>query len=119
MVASANRGNLSVRIDLNGLNGFQKEMGQGLNLLVATIGAGVSDVVRVMGALSDGDLSKTITQPYEGSFNELKTYTNNTVGKLSQVISHAAKRGGVGTTGGHVGRHVRTDRTVVQSHAFL
>ena len=86
VVAAANRGNFSVSIDLSGLKGFQKEMGHGLNLLVATTGAGVADVVRVMGALSDGDLSKTITQPYEGSFNELKTYTNNTVAKLSQVI---------------------------------
>jgi len=86
VVAAANRCNFSVSIDLSGLNGFQKEMGHGLNLLVATTGAGVADVVRVMEALSDGDLSKTINKPYEGSFNELKTYTNNTVAKLSQVI---------------------------------
>jgi len=86
VVAAANRGNFSVSVDLSGLNGFQKEMGHGLNLLVATTGAGVADVVRVMGALSDGDLSKTITKPYEGAFNDLKTYTNNTVAKLSQVI---------------------------------
>ena len=99
VVAAANRGNFGVSVDLAGLKGFQKDMGAGLNLLVATTGDGIADVVRVMGALSDGDLSKSMTKSYEGSFNELKTYTNNTVAKLSQVIDgqkvvvEAANRG--------------------------
>ena len=86
VVEAANHGDFTVQIDLNGLNGFQKELGSGLNQLVETTGEGIADVVRVMGALSEGDLSKTIDKPYEGSFGELKTYTNNTVIKLSQVI---------------------------------
>jgi len=86
MVEAANHGDFSARIDTEGLQGFQKEMGDGLNQLAATTGAGIADVVLVMRALSDGDLSKTITKPYEGSFGELKSYTNNTVAKLSQVI---------------------------------
>ncbi|WP_377705862.1 methyl-accepting chemotaxis protein [Pseudoduganella sp. UC29_71] len=85
-VEAANRGNFDSRIDLNGLHGFQKELGEGLNQLMATTGASIDDVVRVMGALSEGDLSKTITKPYEGAFDELKRYANNTVEKLGQVI---------------------------------
>ncbi len=87
VVAAANQGNFSVRIDLTGLKGFQQDMGHGLNQLLVTTGEGIADVVRVMGALSDGDLSKTMTRDYQGSFGELKTYTNNTVFKLSQVIA--------------------------------
>ena len=85
-VEAANRGNFDSRIDLNGLHGFQKELGEGLNQLMVTTGASIDDVVRVMGALSEGDLSKTITKPYEGAFDELKRYANNTVEKLSLVI---------------------------------
>jgi methyl-accepting chemotaxis protein len=85
-VEAANRGNFDSRIDLNGLQGFQKDLGEGLNQLMTTTGASIDDVVRVMGALSEGDLSKTITKPYEGAFDELKRYANNTVEKLSLVI---------------------------------
>jgi len=85
-VEAANRGNFDARVDLAGLQGFQKEMGEGLNQLMATTGASITDVVRVMGAVSRGDLSNQIDKPYQGAFGELKEYTNNTVHKLTQVI---------------------------------
>ena len=87
LVEAANHGNFEARIDLASLQGFQKKMGEDLNQLVTITGASVDDVVRVMGALSEGDLSKRIDKPYEGAFGVLKEYTNNTVSKLSQVVS--------------------------------
>ncbi|HJV86087.1 MAG TPA: methyl-accepting chemotaxis protein [Noviherbaspirillum sp.] len=86
VVEAANRGNFDVRTDLDGLQGFQKDMGEGLNRLVTVTGDSIIDVVRVMGAVSDGDLSQKIDKPYEGAFGQLKEYTNNTVDKLNQVI---------------------------------
>ncbi|SFV12982.1 methyl-accepting chemotaxis protein [Pseudoduganella namucuonensis] len=47
----------------------------------------LSDVGRVMGAMASGDLSQKIEREYEGAFAELKDHTNNTVGKLSQVVA--------------------------------
>ncbi|NIA52900.1 methyl-accepting chemotaxis protein [Massilia sp. TW-1] len=102
VVEAANRGDFEVRVDLAGLQGFQKEMGEGLNRLVTTTGATIGDVVRVMGAVSQGDLSKQIDKAYQGAFGELKEYTNNTVAKLGQVIDgqrrvvQAANRGDFG-----------------------
>ncbi|USX14498.1 methyl-accepting chemotaxis protein [Oxalobacteraceae bacterium OTU3CAMAD1] len=87
VVEAANRGNFGARIDLNGLQGFQREMGEGLNQLATTTGASIDDVVRVMGAMSEGDLTQTIDKHYEGAFGELKKYANNTVAKLAQVVS--------------------------------
>ncbi|MGE5651394.1 methyl-accepting chemotaxis protein [Noviherbaspirillum sp. UKPF54] len=87
VVEAANRGNFDARIELNGLQGFQKEMGEGLNQLVTTTGASIEDVVRVMGAMSEGDLTKRIDKSYEGEFGKLKEYANNTVDKLSQVVA--------------------------------
>jgi methyl-accepting chemotaxis protein len=86
-VQAANRGQFDARIELDGLAGFQKEMGEGLNQLVTTTGASIADVVRVMGAMSEGDLTKTIDKHYEGDFARLKEYANNTVSKLSQVVA--------------------------------
>src|SRR5471032_583438 len=54
--------------------------------MVATLGESIGDVVRVMGAMSEGDLTRKIDKSYEGAFAELKEYANNTVEKLSEVV---------------------------------
>ncbi len=87
VVAAANRGNFEARVELDGLQGFQKEMGEGLNQLVSTTGASIDDVVRVMGAVSEGDLTQSIDEHYEGAFGQMKEYVNNTVARLSQVVT--------------------------------
>jgi len=87
VIAAANQGGFTERVDLQGLQGFQKELGQGLNELVATTGESIDDVVSVMRALSEGDLTQTVDKHYEGSFAEMKEYTNNTLLKLSAVIA--------------------------------
>lgn len=87
VVAAANAGNFGARVDLHGLAGFQKELGEGLNSLVATAGASVDEVVRVMNAMSEGDLTKKIEGRYEGSFAQMKEYVNNTVERLGQVVA--------------------------------
>ncbi|MFT3905949.1 MAG: methyl-accepting chemotaxis protein [Steroidobacteraceae bacterium] len=86
VVQAANRGDFKARVDLNGLAGFQQEMGAGLNQLAATVGESVDDVKRVMKALSEGDLSQTIGKSYESAFGEMKEYANNTVLQLSSII---------------------------------
>jgi methyl-accepting chemotaxis protein len=87
VVAAANRGNFDARVDLNGLQGFQHEMGEGLNQLAVTTGSAIDDMVRVMGAMSEGDLTQSIDKPYEGAFGELKDYANNTMAKLAEVVA--------------------------------
>jgi len=87
VVAAANVGNFEARVDMDGLQGFQKEMGDGLNELMTTTGTSIDDVVRVMEALSEGDLTQSIERDYQGAFGEMKSYVNRTMGKLSEVVS--------------------------------
>jgi methyl-accepting chemotaxis protein len=87
VVAAANQGDFSSAVDLNGLQGYQRDMAEGLNQLMATTGAAIADVVRVMGALAEGDLTRTIEKSYLGAFAELQQYANNTVAKLAQVVT--------------------------------
>lgn len=86
VIEAANNGKFDVRVSLDGLQGFQKEMGEGLNRLVSTVGASIDDVVKTMGAISEGDLTKTIDKEYAGSFAQLKEYVNNMILKLSAII---------------------------------
>ncbi|MDB6000736.1 MAG: chemotaxis protein, partial [Rhizobacter sp.] len=108
VVEAANRGNFSSRVELVGLQGFQQEMGEGLNKLVTTTGTSINDVVRVMGAMSQGDLSQSITQAYEGSFGEMKTYVNHTADQLRQVIAEVGTVMG-GVAEGNLSRTIEGD----------
>ncbi|MEF7616320.1 methyl-accepting chemotaxis protein [Aquincola sp. MAHUQ-54] len=87
VVEAANRGNFTERVELAGLQGFQQEMGQGVNQLVSTVGTSIDDVAEVMGALSDGDLTRQIEREYDGSFAEMKDHVNRTVSQLAQVVA--------------------------------
>src|SRR3569833_847671 len=61
----------------------------------------IGDVIRVMKALSEGDLTQTIDKSYEGAFAELKEYANGTVYKQSTIIEevNAAAIALTGTAG--------------------
>jgi len=87
LIEAANRGDFAARVDVNGLQGFQKDMADGLNRLVSTTGQSIDDMVAMMQSISEGDLTRTIDKQYEGSFGKLKEYANDTVLKLSMIIS--------------------------------
>jgi methyl-accepting chemotaxis protein len=55
--------------------------------MVISAGESISDVVRVMGAVAEGDLTRSIEKSYAGSFGEMAQYVNTTVSKLSQVVT--------------------------------
>jgi methyl-accepting chemotaxis protein len=55
--------------------------------MVESAGQSIHDVVRVMGAIAQGDLTQKIDRTYQGSFEEMRTYVNNTVAKLSEVVA--------------------------------
>ena len=86
VIAAANQGDFAERIDLDGLAGFQKDLGAGLNDLLTTTGASIGDVIVVMRAVSGGDLTQSISGEYEGAFAEIKEHVNQTIDKLSQVV---------------------------------
>ncbi|MDQ8021098.1 MAG: methyl-accepting chemotaxis protein [Moraxellaceae bacterium] len=98
VVEAANHGDFNARVDTAGLEGFQKDMADGLNRLTTTTGGSIADVLRVMQGLSEGDLTQHIDKQYEGAFADLKEYVNNTVNKLAQVVGEV-KRGAESITG--------------------
>ena len=55
--------------------------------MVRMSGESINDVVRVMGALANGDLTQTITAQYQGAFGEMKEYVNKTVSSLSDIVA--------------------------------
>lgn len=87
IVVASSMGDFSQRFDLHGKAGFLRELGEGLNQLLYTSATGLNEVVRVLDALSRGDLTETITNDYQGTFGQLKEDSNTTVEKLKRIIN--------------------------------
>ncbi len=86
IVDAAVLGDFSKRIEMQGKEGFFKQLGEGINKLMQTSEIGLNEVVRVLGALSRGDLTEKITNEYFGTFGQLKDDSNTTVEKLKEII---------------------------------
>ncbi len=86
IVEYAQAGDLSQRIDLAGKSGFFEKLSQSLNALLEVSERVINDTLRVLGAMSGGDLTETISADYEGTFGQLKRDANATVVKLTEVI---------------------------------
>ena len=86
IIGAAAMGDFSRRFDLEGKEGFLRQLGEDINRLVRTSETGLNEVVRVLNALSRGDLTETITNDYSGIFGQLKDDSNTTVEKLKDII---------------------------------
>ena len=80
--AAASRGEFSIKMDMNGKQGYTKTLSELLNQLSDVTDTGLSDIMRVANALAGGDLTQTITKDYPGLFGETKDGINATVENL-------------------------------------
>jgi methyl-accepting chemotaxis protein len=87
IVVAAIMGDITKRFDLQGKKGFLRELCESLNQFLHASETGLNEVVRILDALSRGDLTKTITNDYQGTFGQLKDNSNITVEKLKEIIS--------------------------------
>lgn len=87
VVSGAVLGDFNQRISEADKEGFTLQLVQGVNELMETSSTGLNEVVRVLSALSRGDLTETITNNYSGTFGQLKDDSNSTVEKLKQIVS--------------------------------
>ncbi len=86
IVNAASRGDFTQRVAVDGKKGFFLRLGNDLNSLIQTSEVGLNDVVQVLSALAEGDLTKSITADYEGTFGQLKDDSNLTVTRLRDII---------------------------------
>ncbi|MBI5918944.1 MAG: Tar ligand binding domain-containing protein, partial [Nitrosomonadales bacterium] len=87
IIASAAAGDFTSRVKETGKDGFFLKLAQDMNRLLETSEVGLSEVVRVLGALAQGDLTETISGDYHGTFGRLKDDSNATVAQLTEIIS--------------------------------
>ena len=78
-------GDLSVSVTVR--KGDNTSMLFAVHGMVEQLRSSIEDVIRVMKAMSEGDLTQTIDKSYQGAFADLKEYANDTVLKLSAIIT--------------------------------
>nr|WP_067098063.1 methyl-accepting chemotaxis protein [Marinomonas atlantica] len=86
LVSQATAGNFTVRAKEEDKQDFMLFMAKSLNELMGTADHGLADVGRVLMALSEGDLTQRITKDYEGQFDNLKRYCNETCENLTSMV---------------------------------
>lgn len=89
LVNGAVEGDFTKRVDIDLISseGFMKALAEGMNKLMDVSSTGLAEVVRVLGALAESDLTEKITNEYHGTFGELKDYSNRTVENLVSIIA--------------------------------
>ncbi len=80
-------GRLDERGDETRHRGQFKEVVRGLNDLVEAVVDPINEIKRVMGAMSEGDLTQNVTKDYHGEFKVLKDAINETTNKLATTIA--------------------------------
>ncbi|HTR00440.1 MAG TPA: methyl-accepting chemotaxis protein [Candidatus Acidoferrum sp.] len=86
-IAAAGAGELGKRVDTSRLQGTQATLAAGVNDMIGNFETVVADANAALEALANGNLTRKLTQDYQGSFAVLKQALNATVDKLVSVVS--------------------------------
>ena len=87
IVNAAVAGDFSQRVDLDGKTGLVLNVGTAINSLCENVAKALDDVVGMLNALAEGDLTQRITAHYEGSFALLKDNANKTAERIGETVS--------------------------------
>ncbi len=87
IVNAAVAGDFSQRVDLEGKIGLVLNVGTAINSLCENVANALDDLVRMLNALADGDLTQRITADYQGSFALLKDNANKTAERIGATVS--------------------------------
>lgn len=86
VVSQAAAGNFTTRLSEDSHIPFFAKLSKDVNRLMTVSEDGLNEVLRVLAAMAHGDLTQTMTRDYEGTFQELKLASNETVDRLSQIV---------------------------------
>jgi len=87
IVQAAVNGDFSIKVDMRGKVGYNRELSELLNQMTETVDAAFKDTVRVTQAISRGDLNQKITRDYSGAYNEVKISVNTTADSLTSLVA--------------------------------
>ena len=86
IVAAAIAGDFSKRVALEGKSGLVLNVGSAINTLCENIQTALADLLRMLEALAEGNLTRRITTDYQGNFSILKNNANITAERIAATM---------------------------------
>lgn len=103
LIEGALKGELSTRLDTQGMDGFTKTLCESINHLMDEIIRPIHDTTAIVKALAEGDLTKQISTDYQGEFGALKQAVNSSIGNLLGMVSEIREVSmNIGTAAGEI-----------------
>ncbi len=87
IIAAAANGELKKRANAELFQGGWKQLITGINQTLDNIILPLNEAMAVLTEMEKGDLTRSVVGDYKGQLKEFKDTVNNTIAKLSQVIS--------------------------------
>jgi len=94
LVTAAKNGELSLRLDTHDKNGFFLTLSNSINEFIEVVSRAFDDIGMIMDAMAKGDLTKSITREYLGTFGQVKENINITQDVLSKTIRQLHRSSG-------------------------
>ncbi|MDJ0833294.1 MAG: methyl-accepting chemotaxis protein [Gammaproteobacteria bacterium] len=86
IVDAVQQGDLNQRIKTDDKTGFNLNLSNGINEMVREISSTLEDINGVMSALASGDLTKSISNDYRGTFADVASNVNHTIEQIGQIV---------------------------------
>ena len=87
VAASAQAGDFSKRIKMDGKSGFIRRIAESMNGFSEAIDSSTSELSDSLHALAQGDLTRTIQSAHSGRLAELRDAFNDTVARLAETVA--------------------------------
>ncbi|NDU87477.1 MAG: HAMP domain-containing protein, partial [Ferrovum sp.] len=88
---SALQGDFSKQVPVEGKDGFLLRVTEGINGLIHSTSTSLQEVSQVLTALSQGDLTQSISREYQGIFDRMKRDVNMAVSQLASLIQQVTE----------------------------
>ena len=87
VIAAARQGDFDQQVDLKGVEGVYRNLGDGMNQMILVIADATSELGAMLEAMAEGDLSSHIDADFQGKLGELKDHANNTASQLASIVA--------------------------------
>jgi methyl-accepting chemotaxis protein len=87
VVGAAGQGDFSRRLGLDDKQGFHRQLAEQINQLLDVNAQGLEELLRLLNALAQGDLTYQVSGEYAGIFGELMNAGNATISQLASTIT--------------------------------
>ena len=87
IVRAAAAGDFNQRVDLNGKTGLVLNVGGAINSLCENVAKALDELIKMLDALAEGDLTRRIAGDYQGNFAVLKDNANKTAERIGSTVA--------------------------------